>query len=347
MASRERSRKKPARRRRLARAAPRPEALQRLRQLALGQPGDAAAHLVYADALLEAGVAEGELIARMCAGLESAPLPMIERLLGRLRASAEDWTIERGFLRSVGLRRITPTEFTRLTGRHEWEGVTSVRISRGASQRPLGASQVTGLLTHPVMRMLRAVEGIDQPTFLALCAHPLSLDRLGVTDNLMWRSPPMPEPRLRVRHLSLRLWSSVSEINEWLMGAGSPLISELESVHVEGFHDEDLDWLAVTVAPRLTRVTGRTTSATRDEDRWSVTLDPCRGISEGEEVRWALRDLPRQIARCAPFTSRLVLRLPGVGEEWLEPIRRAALVVPTTFESTGTLALQDDGDEGD
>lgn len=319
---------------------PLPETLDRLRKLAAERPEDESAHLVYSDALLEVGDAQGALISEMCAGGRDVPETLAKRLLGRLWRHADFWTFERGFLRALGLRRTGARDLAKITGIPEWEGVTSLDISRGPSGRSLPVGEVVAMLTHPVMHTLRAVSGLDQPTFLALCGYPLALNRLDVLDNQMWRSPKLPEPLLRPKHLSLRLYSSASNVNAWLWGAGQSILSELESIHVECFHDEDVAWLAVEDLPQLVRVSNKVATATREEGGWTATFDPCKGLRANDAIREALSGLPRELERFSPHVAKFVLRLPRVRDAWLDPIRRATSSVPTVYEHPPAVATK-------
>ena len=179
--------------------------LENLRRAAAERPDDVALHLVYSDALSEAGDPLGELIHRQCFDPQAeVPEELSRRLLGCLYGRVERFRIVRGFLREVRLGRVSPRETRRMIGAPEWVGVTALSFARGATVRTqrLPAVELFDLINHPACHGLREVTDLDDETLRRLADVSRTFDRLGVQLHPL-RDGPFGPVKLRAKVLRL------------------------------------------------------------------------------------------------------------------------------------------------
>jgi len=304
-----------------------------LRRECAQRPEDRALHLVYADALTEAGDELGQLIMAQAADPAArVPDDLQRRLLGRLVNAAEDCAIELGLLRYVRLRRVTPREFTRLTGRREWEGVRDIGFGRGRkwSTSLLPAREVVDLLTHPVLGALRQVTELDAASFLLLCRCELSLERVTVVGVGRWNIS-IPAPLLRMKELGLKALNNARDAPDWLVSTGRPIYETLEAIRLYGWSYEELALLHEP-PPRLRRVLGPCTEAMLQADGWHVRLDPMRAAERHGGFGTALDEVQQAIERYGHEMAGLTLLLPNPGTDLVERLKSSAAGVPLTIE---------------
>lgn len=305
-----------------------------MRRVALERPDDVAAHLIYADALIEAGDSLGEVMQRQCLDPNAeAPYGLGRRLLGRLFPYVESWRIVRGFLREVRVRRVTPRNYRRATGRPEWEGVTSISFARSPASRTgrLPAREACELLVHPVCRLVREVLELDDETFRLLSDAERSFERVSV-DILRWPTHLFNPLNFSIKGLELTCARRTVEAVNWLLTVGRPLLDRVETLVLENGGYAPL-WLLSVGDTRLARLESGPISATRDELGWRVRMTPPRFTGAG--AYGDVRELLRAIEGASPVLSALEIHMPDYGPEVLERVRLAARGVAFTLVLTG------------
>jgi hypothetical protein len=306
------------------------EELEAPRRKAALNPNDVAAHLAYAKALEDRGDPLGPLIARMCRSGNPTRVPrdLEDRLLGRLKPAARTWSIERGFLRHIELRRLGAKECAALVGEPLLEGLRSIKFD---NEPP---PQVVHLIKS--IEGLSRVENLTETAFLALLAEPVALDWLSVSIRGFGKLdlPPTPS-RLKVRHLVIKTLMGLGRSEPRLCNESGSLMQELESITFDEFYGgpgiADC-WLTVE-APKLTKVSNRTVEAKRTlGGRWHVVLEPFRGENIASNVRLYLSSVPGSLAALGALAGKLTLRVPRFRPKTLAPMIAAARKVGAALD---------------
>lgn len=304
-----------------------PNRLNVLRALALERPDDDAAHLVYADALMEEGDPLGHLIAAQIR-TPSAPVPddVLRRIAGPLRRFGR-LEVRRGFLREVHMRRMTPTEYDRVIGHPAWDTVQVVGFARSKRVPSLPAARVVALLSHAVCRNVHRVEGVDRGTFLALTRLPLGLTSMAIDVGSL--SPrDVVGDALPLRSLEMEVYSPLL-LGQWFASAGRPVLDTLEELRVD-----TLPWFELEVlqhAPaRLQRLVGPRSESVRRDGRWHLTLEPL--APNADRIGPMLREAEDALERHASLFASITLRVPDIGSLAIERFVRLANGVPVTVE---------------
>lgn len=303
-------------------AAARGRQLEQLRQQALAHPADAAVLRVYADALLEAGDALGEFIhAQQRDPDAEVPYAVLRSLLGPLHGRTEHVEVLGGALRVVRLARVTPRELRRLTGRAEWEGVTTLSFARGptARTRRLPALEAFGLLTHPVCRGLREVLDLDDETFRRLADCERSYERVGLLTEANLAQPPVAPLNLRLRVLEVASApADQHRLGAWLLAGGRRLLGCALQLVVNVGGAQALRLLP-EAGHSLARLEGPDFVATREGGRWAVVLRPPAHEFEGSLQAGVLGE-----AISAAAGALASLEVHAVDRGWsLSPLREA------------------------
>lgn len=312
-----------------------PEAvLENLRRAAMARPEDLALHLVYSDALSDAGDPLGELIQRQCVDPETEiPEAMSRQVLGALHGHAVGWRIVRGFLREVRLKRTSPRELRQLVGRPEWDGVTALSFARGATVRTqrLPDLEIFDLISHPMCSGLREVTDLDDETLRRVADVSRSFDRLGV------QLHPLRDGLFG----PVMLWAKVLKLShgnnsiEWMLGAGRPLLERVEALELADKGPDPL-MLLHDAGERLTSIEAPHVSATRVGLRWRVILTPARFTEHS--VYWDVPQLVAAVRAVAARLASLEIRMPDYGPAVLDRIRLAARDVDFNLVLTGPAA---------
>lgn len=319
---------------------PEPPALTRLRRLAVDAPDDEAAHLVYADALLEAGDPRGDVIVQQCRDPDWFPSEaQLAHLAGPLYPHAEAFGVKRGMLRTLAQRRRTPTQLRRLVGRPAWDSIEALEFSLGRSGRPLPTAPVVDLVTHPVCRRLRSLYGLHVAHLCALRCWPRTLDV--VFASMEGEGPPgdldATPTRLRIHELVvLGAWEGVEPV-AWLMTGGRPLLDGVEALVLLGEGFQVLELIADAPAG-LARVSSDCATGVRGRDGWDLTLVPAPmpslfHFASGDDFLFAAGELVR---RLHGRVASLCVAGMDLGLEVASGMR--TLGVPVRFEWKGALA---------
>ena len=156
----------------LARAKPAARDVGALLAAIHADPDDTAARLVYADALIEQGDLQGELISLQCSGGSSARIKQLiarnfDRWLGPLTGivKRDGVVFERGFLAEVDTKLRSRTALVPVTGDPRWATVRKLVLDKSWA---VGSDQFVPFLAHPVMAALRSVEGVSPEQLLEL-----------------------------------------------------------------------------------------------------------------------------------------------------------------------------------
>ncbi len=291
-------------------------------------PASDAARLVYADWLTEQGDPRGEFIALQFARLErglDATNAKRERALAHRHWKA--WAgplaphlqrmgtrFERGFLARCALSPLTGPKCAALLGRDEWSTVERLGLSGRFGEK----DDAVRLVTHPVMRALRHVAGLDARRMaeLASQATPLALESVAFE----WVADTPTEVARRiaeacalpnVRHLGVcaKIWARpFNPVGELRWVFDSPLFARIETLRIA--HVGPLPALLAALEPK---------SALREieiVDLWDVAL---HGESTGHHVRFERGSDGR--------FSRVHVRWPEIDEiaEWVVDKLRALL----------------------
>lgn len=319
-----------------------------LRQRALDNPHDVAAHLVLADALMSDGDELGEYISRTANGYETPLPPSLElRLLGRLRFNLEFWNLEYGFLRAVGLSPISLREFRALIGLAEWEGVTQVSLNlrRHRRRASLPPEPVLALLTHPACRHLREIENLGFDAFLALCELEREYHRLHLIDLPHWGvNTPLERATLRVRELE---FDGDSGFLPWLKTWGREVFDRVEVFRVLSRGAAGLDLFAGRLGAACRQVHAHDWDATKEGDLWHFELHGFISpqVFSGLSCLSLVPKVCEFIRKAVPVAGRFTIHLPDLPEEQFELLRANAGVRPVEFRSLGPAReLDADGD---
>ena len=251
---------------------------ERLLARIFDNPEDDELRRVYADVLLEQGDPRGELIAlqyrRLDGDLDEAVAKREawllrmhrKKWLGPLGDVAADVELERGFLASLSYDAKYAAQLAAVTGSPYWATVRALRLVDTKTKRGL-----VELLTHPVMRSLRDVRGLDVATAAALGDRGAAWTALGI------RVPDAAPPALDLRNFpalrTLEVQSSARGLAplRWLME--HPVLDRIEALVVQNGDSAFPTWLsAVLRRPRAPR---------------SLVIEPTRDLASGT-LRWSL-----------------------------------------------------------
>lgn len=317
------------------RPAPDPN-LAALRQLVLDRPNDEAAHLIYADALMENGDPLGEVIRWHCAHPDDAlPPEQLRAAFGLLGRCAEDLGLVRGIPRYVRLRRVTPTLFGRLVGYPSWESVRSITFLRSRRGWGLPTQSVVALLAHPVCSRVREVVDIHLPGLVHLAQQPLTYDRLVLFDDppTDYRRVLASPVRLRARALGLASRFRVPHMVRWMMNEGRELLRTAESV--SAWCDlPDLLPLFEAELPQLQRISCAGADVWREGGRWHLTVDPLKasGALDSPAVGRALAEFEALLSRYAGVLASVTLAGPDLGSAVASRFERCASAASFSYE---------------
>lgn len=203
--------------------------IEAMRAAVLANPDDVTLRQVLIDALLEVGDPMGEIM-RASASDEFPHLGRPDELVlaGRLRPALHDFSVYRAALVAVTLKRLTPREYRRITGRPEWASVRSIHFGRGtyAPTQTLPVQEVATLVTHPVMTSLRELTGFDLEVLREIGTRPpaLHLETLHVRCNEAHHFPR--EPLTSLTHVT-RMTLENCQFEHFIGLVNSPLMSQL------------------------------------------------------------------------------------------------------------------------
>ncbi len=221
-----------------------------LLQQVLEHPDDDGARAVWADALTERGDPRGEFVALQLARSTAPKAVKRERSLflkhwkqwvGPLAPQLQrtDLRFERGLLSECTYLYASRPKLQKVLGDPVWTTVTSLGLRDGR-----GHADVLDLLTHPTLRSLRRVIGLDASQLAELASRAEPLPWTDVTFQLSGREElPSPDrqrltqgralPALRTLGVDCEIWGRpyvpISEL-EWLLRG--PLVSRLQTLRL-------------------------------------------------------------------------------------------------------------------
>lgn len=314
--------------------------LDSLRRTVIERPDDEAAALVYADALLDVGDPLGELIAAQC---RNPNMPVSEemyaRVAGPLYRAGEAFGVRRGILRTIALRRLTPTKLRRLVGSPAWETVDAIEFRRGRRARSLPTGPVFDLVTHPNCSRVTQLYSLHIEGLVALLPVRRSYEivHVEVDDHTVY--PDVSEPvRVSIQQLVIGSFYPRDEPLDWLFAHGRRALDAAETLVLPTPLFEALDVLVIAPST-LRRVSSARAGATRTDDGWAVTVMP---HDPGRPTMWEFTTLPQVVDAVVPLlrhadvpVASLTICGTNLGPEVGEAIQAAAPGIPVRLEWAG------------
>lgn len=250
--------------------------LEALRQAAIERPDDESVHLVYADALLEAGDPLGELIVAQCRDPHRIPNEEeFARAAGPLYRAGAAFGVRRGILRTILLKRVTPTQLRRLVGKPAWEPVFAIEFGRGRCARAWPTQPLVDLVTHPVCRRLSELYFLHLEGLVRLLPIDRRFELVHVDVNDETQYPELAETsvQLKIRELVIDCAWPTDRPLHWLLGPGSRVLEAAESLALSS-HGFDVVELIPNAPPSLVRLSSEKVIATRSATGWDLVLVP-------------------------------------------------------------------------